>query len=105
MRPTRTFLLLMIMLLLPAIGARADAPPPSTDTSVQAGSVTPRLDVEAETKAYLAKVPADKMARSDAYFEGGYWLQLWDFLAGALVLWLALGLGWSASMRDRAERL
>ena len=67
--------------------------------------VSPAFDPVRATDAYLATVPADKKARSDAYFEGGYWLDLWDFLYGAIVLWLLLALGVSASMRDRAERL
>src|SRR2546425_11477382 len=65
----------------------------------------PRFDVAAATAAWLAKVPPDKKARSDAYFEGGYWLLLWDFLWSATVLLLVLRLGWSAAMRERAERL
>lgn len=63
------------------------------------------FDVEAATNAYLAKVPPDKRARSDAYFEGGYWLMLWDFLAGAAVCLLVLATGLSKGMRDFAERL
>ena len=50
-------------------------------------------------------MPADQRARSDAYFEGGYWLILWDFLVLAVVLWLLLDLRWSAKMRDLAERV
>jgi STE24 endopeptidase len=57
------------------------------------------------TNAYLATVPADKKARSDAYVEGGYWLQLWDFLYNSIAFWLVLALGISATMRDRAERI
>jgi STE24 endopeptidase len=41
----------------------------------QADSVE-RLDPVAATNAYLASVLAETRARSDAYFEGGYWLQL-----------------------------
>ncbi len=62
------------------------------------------FEPEAATRAYLDSVPADKRARSDAYFEGGYWLQLWDFL---LVVGVNLGLlatGASRRMRDLAER-
>ena len=55
--------------------------------------------------AYLARVPADQRARSDAYFEGGYWLLLWDFLSTVLVMWMMLRFRWSARMRDLAERL
>ncbi len=63
------------------------------------------VDAEAATRAYLAKVPPDKRARSDAYFEGGYWLILWDFLYGAAVAILLLALRWSAGMRNLAERI
>src|SRR5450432_2503120 len=63
------------------------------------------FDATAATNAYLAQIPADKTARSDAYFEGGYWLILWDFLYGAVVCLLLLNTRWSARMRDLAERV
>ncbi|HEV2721034.1 MAG TPA: M48 family metallopeptidase [Thermoanaerobaculia bacterium] len=63
------------------------------------------FDAEAATKAYLAEMPAAARARSDAYFEGGYWLELWDFLYGVAVALLLLTLRWSARMRDLAERM
>jgi STE24 endopeptidase len=67
--------------------------------------VSPHFDATAATNAYLAQIPADKTARSDAYFEGGCWLILWDFLYGAAVALLLLNLRWSARMRDLAERV
>ncbi|NDQ58870.1 MAG: M48 family metallopeptidase [Acidipila sp.] len=63
------------------------------------------FDVNAATDAYLAKVPPDKKARSDAYFEGGYWLILWDFLLSAAILLLLLESGLSARMGDLAEKI
>jgi STE24 endopeptidase len=66
---------------------------------------SPHFDAAAATNAYLAQIPADKMARSDAYFEGGYWMILWDFLYGAAVALLLLNLRWSARMRDLSERV
>ncbi len=66
---------------------------------------SPSFNAEAATNAYLAQIPADARARSDAYFEGGYWMILWDFLYGAVVLLLVLNLGWSAAMRNLAERV
>jgi STE24 endopeptidase len=66
---------------------------------------SPHFDATAATNAYLAQIPAEKTARSDAYFEGGYWLILWDFLYGVVVVLLLLNLRWSARMRDRAERV
>jgi len=66
---------------------------------------TPHFDATAAANAYLAQIPADKTARSDAYFEGGYWMILWDFLYGVVVALLLLNLRWSARMRDLAERV
>jgi STE24 endopeptidase len=63
------------------------------------------LDPQVATRAYLATLPADKKASSDAYFEGGYWLILWDFVVGAVVYLILLGTGLSARMRDAAERM
>ena len=65
----------------------------------------PAFDVRTAVDTYLAKMPAAQRARSDAYFEGGYWLQLWDFLSTLFVMWLLLRFRWSARMRDLAERL
>jgi STE24 endopeptidase len=65
----------------------------------------PSFDIQAAVDAYLAKMPADQRARSDAYFEGGYWLILWDFLVLAFVLGLLLHFRWSARMRNLAERI
>ena len=52
----------------------------------------------------MAEIPAGARARSDAYFEGGYWLILWDFLYGAALYLFLLRFGWSAAMRNFAER-
>lgn len=63
------------------------------------------FDPVAATNAYLATIPADARAKSDAYFEGGYWIQLWGVLITVAVMLLILRLGWSRRMRDRAERV
>ena len=63
------------------------------------------FSVEAATRAYLAQIPPTAKARSDAYFEGGYWLVFWDFLYGVIVALVLLNLRWSAAFRDFAERL
>src|SRR5947209_11511790 len=57
------------------------------------------------TKAWLNTVPADKRAKSDAYFEGGYWLLLWNFLLGAAIAIFLLASRFSAQLRDFAERV
>jgi STE24 endopeptidase len=63
------------------------------------------FDPVAATEAYLAKVAPEQMKRSDAYFEGGYWLQLWGFLYGAGLALLLLATGLSARMRNLAARI
>jgi STE24 endopeptidase len=62
------------------------------------------FDPDAATRAYLATVPANLRARSDAYTEGGYWIQVWGFLVSAAILVLLLRSGWSARFRDWGER-
>ena len=60
---------------------------------------------EAATKAYLDRLPVDVVARSNDYFEGGYWLLLWNFLLGlAIALFLLAGRR-AAHMRDWAARV
>ena len=61
-------------------------------------------DADAATQAYLDRLPADVVARSNDYFEGGYWLVLWNFLAGLVVSWLLLRHRISARVRDACQR-
>lgn len=76
----------------------------ATPTAAQPGP-NGAIDVNAAVDAYLAQVPSAARARSDAYFEGGYWLLLWDFLYGAVISILLLTTRFSARMRDLAERM
>src|SRR5206468_3505896 len=64
---------------LPSEGCAQLTPtsPPSARISAENPSAS---DPAAATRAWLDTVPADKRAKSDAYFEGGYWLILWNFL-------------------------
>lgn len=75
---------------------------PSPAATIPPGATSP--DPAIATRAWLDSVPADQRARSEAYFEGGYWLILWQFLVGATIALLFLGTRLSARMRDFAER-
>jgi STE24 endopeptidase len=66
---------------------------------------SPGFDVEAATRAYLALLQGPARAKSDAYFEGGYWLPLWSTLVSSIVYIALLASGLSARMRDWAERV
>jgi len=78
---------------------------PSVTTVPEAARVSDHFDPLAATEAYLEQIPAAARTRSDAYFEGGYWMILWDFLYAALMYWLLLRLHISAAMRNLAERI
>jgi hypothetical protein len=58
---------------------------PSVVTIPPEAQPSANFSSEAATKAYLAQIPASAKARSDAYFEGGYWLILLDFLYGVVL--------------------
>ena len=75
------------------------APPPAA-ASGASGSIDPA----AATRAYLDTLPAEARAKSDAYFEGGYWLDFFGVLWTLGIQALLLFSGASAKMRDRAER-
>jgi STE24 endopeptidase len=62
------------------------------------------IEAKAATQAYMDRLPADVVARSNAYFEGGYWLQLWRWVAGVAVAALLLMTRPSTALRDWAAR-
>jgi STE24 endopeptidase len=62
-------------------------------------------DAEAATQAYMDRLPADVVAKSDAYFTGGYWLQLWDLVAGLAVAAVLMSGRRAARLRDWAQRI
>jgi STE24 endopeptidase len=108
--PNRACLLLLICaaFCVPALAQQTDlsqSQMPSVVTVPEAARATDHFDVEAATNAYLAQIPAAARARSDAYFEGGYWLVLWDFLMAVAIYWFLLQFGWSARMRNFAARV
>ncbi len=76
--------------------------PPDDSPATQ--QVTP-LDPAAATQAWLDSVPKEKREKSDAYFEGGYWLLLWDYLAAAAISILLLSSRISTRLRDFSERV
>jgi STE24 endopeptidase len=65
----------------------------------------PGFDIDKATDAYINLLSEEDRARSDAYMEGGYWLQLWGALYGLGIAWLMLGTRLSVKMRDLSERL
>src|SRR5436190_15299107 len=71
----------------------------STETADDAKPIDPA----AATQAWLDSVPRNQREKSDAYFEGGYWLILWYFLVTAAISLFLLGSHLSARLRDFSE--
>jgi Zn-dependent protease with chaperone function len=82
-----------------AASAQTATPTPSAGAAQNVKGIDPA----AATQAWLATVPREKREKSDAYFEGGYWLILWNFLLAAGISIFLLTSRISARMRDFAE--
>jgi len=97
-------LLALVVFLSALLGAQTQSPTPTLriPSAAQAG---PNFNVDGATRAWLNTMTPEQKSRSDAYFEGGYWLILWDFLYGAVIAIVLLGTRLSARMRDLAERI
>lgn len=62
----------------------------------------PHFDVARATDAYLATIPAADREKSDAYFEGGYWIGALSTLIAVLLAWLLLRARFAARLRGWA---
>ncbi|MFN2509418.1 MAG: M48 family metallopeptidase [Chthoniobacterales bacterium] len=83
---------------------RAQEPYP-TAIAAPTPAIAPDADPATATRAWLDTVPAEKRVKSDAYFEGGYWLLLWNFILAAAISLLLLTTRISSRLRDFAERI
>ena len=108
-RMTQLAFVAALLVPLPALSATPVEPtppsPPAVPLAAQAPPPGGSFDPVAATEAWLSTLPPAARARSDAYFEGGYWLLLWGFLYGLGVSWVLLATGLSVRMRDVAERV
>ncbi len=81
------------------------SPLPAAENAPAIAAQAPAFNIETATRAYLDRLSPEKRARSNAYFEGGYWLQLWNFLYGAGIALLLLQSRLSVRMRQLACRV
>ncbi|HEY7740451.1 MAG TPA: M48 family metallopeptidase [Steroidobacteraceae bacterium] len=65
---------------------------------------SPGFDAAQATDAWIATIPAAEREKSDAYFEGGYWIEAWGTLITVAIAWILLETRFSAGLRDFAER-
>jgi STE24 endopeptidase len=95
----------LVVSLFFAVSIAASAQTATPTPSEGAAQNVKLLDPAATTQAWLATVPQEKREKSDAYFEGGYWLILWNFLLAAGISIFLLASRISARLRDFAERI
>src|SRR6266480_1044664 len=62
------------------------------------------FDPALATRTWLESASRNQREKSDAYFEGGYWLILWNFLLTAAISVFLLASRFSARLRDFSER-
>lgn len=99
--PLRFWLLLLLAVFILNTGpALAQALPATASASASAN-----FNAEAATQAYINTLTPVQQAKSDAYFEGGYWLLLWNVLYAVAVAAVFLGLGLSGWLRRLAGRV
>ncbi|WP_394730178.1 M48 family metallopeptidase [Altererythrobacter sp. GH1-8] len=63
------------------------------------------FDVDAATRAYLDTLQGPAKDKSDAYFEGGYYLLVFGTLVAVLIDWLILRFRFAKALRDFGERI
>ena len=61
------------------------------------------FDDEKATQAYLDSMTPEQKEKSDSYFEGGYWLIVWNLLYGIGVAWVFLSKGLSQKIKAIAS--
>jgi STE24 endopeptidase len=103
MRVTLCAVLLVLCTVAASPGQAQTPSQVSAPPTIRANPAAESFDVYAAVQFYLAKMPPSQRARSNAYFEGGYWLLLFDFVVLVLSMWTLLRFRLSVRMRDWAE--
>jgi len=62
-------------------------------------------DAQKATQAYMDRLSPEVVQRANSYFEGGYWLTLWNFLINIPITWILLGRQRAARFRDWSYRV
>jgi STE24 endopeptidase len=102
--PRRLFAVALLLLMVIGSAWAASGQPPPIRPVDDAWRAALPLDATAATQAYLDRLSPEAVARSNAYFEGGHWLKLWNWLAGIAVAGLLLATRPSTAVRDWAAR-
>src|SRR6476661_2570699 len=100
-----TLRFVVLVVALATFSSSLPAQETATSSPIPAATPTGITDPGTATRAWLDTIPPNEKARSDAYFEGTYWLILWNFLLTAAIALLLLTTRLSARIRDLAATL
>ena len=99
----KQFAAVLFLLAMPMFAQTRELPPGLIVP--EAAKPGPNFDAERATEAYIHVLSDAQRKQSDDYYEGGYWLTLWDLVYGLGVAALLLFTGWSRRMRELAQRV
>ena len=97
--------IVLLLFAMPLLAAPAQRELPPGLIVPEAAKPGPSFDAERATEAYLSVLSDEQRAKSDAYYEGGYWLQLWELLYLFVLVMILLATGFSRRMRELAQRI
>jgi STE24 endopeptidase len=100
-----TFRLVILVIAFATFSIALPAQETVTASPVPVATPAGITNPEAATRAWLDTMPANEKALSDAYFEGTYWLILWNFVVTVGIALLLLTTKLSARLRDLAAAL
>jgi len=97
--------IVLLLFAMPLLAAPAQRELPPGLIVPEAAKPGPSFDAERATEAYLSVLSDEQRAKSDAYYEGGYWLQLWELFYLFVIVMILLATGFSRRMRELAQRI
>lgn len=101
----RRLCFLLLVLLASGMGYAQDQDTTAVEARVEPPTVVEDFDPYKATEVYLNTMTAEQKAKSDSYFEGGYWLILWDLVYGLVVAWIFMSKGLSQRLKSIATKV
>lgn len=98
----KIFLISLVILLFSSVSFTEE--PENTNIQVEQQE-SKSFNPDIETQKYLNTLTPEQKEKSDAYFEGKYWISLWGFFIEIIIAWIFLSLGLSRWMKKRTEKV
>ena len=73
----------------------------TSDTLTATAEKIGAFDINLATSEYLNILSPEQKTKSDSYFEGGYWIQLWDLIFEIIIAWIFISLGLILKMKKQ----